>query len=54
MNTQGKEIYKACPSESGTEVGALLFPAIELCDLRDYVYTVDSYTDIVYVPLFNL
>jgi len=24
--------YKACPSESGTEVGAPLFPAVELCD----------------------
>jgi hypothetical protein len=23
-------IYKACPSESGTEVGAPLFPAVEL------------------------
>jgi hypothetical protein len=27
-----KTIYKACPSESGTEVGAPLFPAVELCD----------------------
>jgi hypothetical protein len=25
-------LYKACPSESGTEVGAPLFPAIEICD----------------------
>ena len=25
-------MYKACPSESGTEVGAPLFPAVELCD----------------------
>jgi len=25
-------VYKACPSESGTEVGAPLFPAVELCD----------------------
>ena len=25
-------IYKACLSESGTEVGALLFPTVELCD----------------------
>jgi hypothetical protein len=25
-------IYKACPSESGAEVGAPLFPAVELCD----------------------
>jgi len=24
--------YKACPSESGTEVGAPLFPVVELCD----------------------
>ena len=24
--------YKACPSESGTEVGTPLFPAVELCD----------------------
>jgi hypothetical protein len=24
-------LYKACPSESGTEVGAPLFPAVELC-----------------------
>ena len=27
-----KVMYKACPSESGTEVGAPLFPAVELCD----------------------
>jgi hypothetical protein len=25
-------LYKACPSESGTGVGAPLFPAVELCD----------------------
>jgi hypothetical protein len=25
-------MYKACPNESGTEVGAPLFPAVELCD----------------------
>jgi hypothetical protein len=25
-------MYKTCPSESGTEVGAPLFPAVELCD----------------------
>jgi len=25
-------IYKACPNESGTEVGPPLFPAVELCD----------------------
>jgi hypothetical protein len=25
-------IYKACPSESGTEVGVPLFPAVELWD----------------------
>jgi hypothetical protein len=25
-------MYKACPSESGTEVVAPLFPAVELCD----------------------
>jgi len=25
-------LYKACPSESGTEVGVPLFPAVELCD----------------------
>jgi len=24
--------YKACPSKSGTEVGAPLFPAVVLCD----------------------
>jgi hypothetical protein len=29
--------YKACPSESGTEVGAPLFPAVELRDFGDYV-----------------
>ena len=28
----GVSMYKACPSESGTEVGAPLFPAVELCD----------------------
>ena len=26
------DLYKACPSESGTEVGAPLFAAVELCD----------------------
>ena len=25
-------MYKTCPSESGTEVGAPLFPAVKLCD----------------------
>jgi len=25
-------MYKVCPSESGTEVGAPLFPVVELCD----------------------
>ena len=25
-------LHKACPSESGTEVGAPLFPTVELCD----------------------
>jgi len=42
--------YKACPSESGTEVGAPLFPAVELCDLSgrwqcmsgEVWYTLDS------------
>jgi len=42
--------YKACPSESGTEVGALLFPAVELCDFPgrwqcmsgEIWYTLDS------------
>ena len=43
-------MYKACPSESGTEVGALLFPAVELCDFSgtwqcmsgEIWYTLDS------------
>jgi hypothetical protein len=35
--TNAYHIYKACPSESGTEVGAPLFPAVELCDFGDYV-----------------
>ena len=42
--------YKACPSESGTEVGAPLFPAVELCDFSgtwqcmsgEIWYTLDS------------
>jgi len=42
--------YKACPSESGTEVGAPLFPAVELCDFPgrwqcmsgEIWYTLDS------------
>jgi len=42
--------YKACPSESGTEVGASLFPAVELCDFPgrwqcnsgEIWYTLDS------------
>ena len=41
---------KACPSESGTEVGAPLFPAVELCDFPgrwqcmsgEIWYTIDS------------
>jgi len=42
--------YKACPSESGTEVGAPLFPAVVLCDFPgrwqcmsgEIWYTLDS------------
>jgi hypothetical protein len=42
--------YKACPSESGTEVGAPLFPAVELCNIsgrwqcmsEEIWYTLDS------------
>jgi len=42
--------YKACPSESGTEVGVPLFPAVELCDFPgrwqcmsgEIWYTLDS------------
>ena len=42
--------YKACPVESGTEVGAPLFPAVELCDFPgrwqcmsgEIWYTLDS------------
>ena len=45
-----KVIYKACQSESGTEVGAPLFPAVELCDFPgrwqcmsgEIWYTLDS------------
>ena len=48
MDTINK--YKACPSESGTEVGAPLFPAVELCDFPgrwqcmsgEIWYTLDS------------
>ena len=44
------EKYKACPNESGTEVGAPLFPAVELCDFSgrwqcmsgEIWYTLDS------------
>jgi len=37
------EMYKACPSESGTEVGAPLFPAVELCCMSGEIwYTLDS------------
>jgi len=25
-------LYRVCPSEGGTEVGAPLFPVVELCD----------------------
>jgi hypothetical protein len=43
-------MYKACPSESETEVGAPLFPAVELCDFSgrwqcksgEIWYTLDS------------
>jgi len=31
-NVKYIHIHKACPSESGTEVGAPLLPAVELCD----------------------
>jgi hypothetical protein len=42
--------YKACPSESGTEVGVPLFPAVELGDFSgrwqcmsgEILYTLDS------------
>ena len=45
-----RNIYKACPSESGTEVGVPLFPAVELCDFPgrwqcmsgEIQYTLDS------------
>ena len=44
------EKYKACPRESGTEVGAPLFPAVELRDFSgtwqcmsgEIWYTLDS------------
>ena len=44
------KMYKACPSESGTEVGAPLFPVVELCDFSgrwqcmsgEIWYTLDS------------
>jgi hypothetical protein len=47
---QTNVIYKSCPSESGTEAGAPLFPAVELCDFsgrwqcmsREISYTLDS------------
>jgi hypothetical protein len=43
-------VYKACPSKSGTEVGAPLFPAVELCNFpgrwqcmsREIWYTLDT------------
>ena len=43
-------VYKACPSESWTEVGAPLLPAVELCDFSgrwqcmsgEIWYTLDS------------
>jgi hypothetical protein len=43
-------LYKACPSESGAEVGAPLFPAVELRDFSGRLqcmsgeiwYTLDS------------
>ena len=46
----GMVLYKACPSESGTEVGAPLFPAVELRDFSgrwqcmsgEIWYTLDS------------
>ena len=45
----------ACPSESGTEVGALLFPAVELCDFPcrwqcmsgEIWYTLDSGSELL-------
>ena len=49
-NLYKPQLYKACPSESGTEVGAPLFPAVELCDFSgrwqcmsgEIWYTLDS------------
>jgi len=43
-------MYKACPSESGTEVGAPIFPVVELCNFSgrwqcmsgEIWYTLDS------------
>ena len=32
ITKNSSHFYKACPSESGTEVGAPLFPAVEICD----------------------
>jgi hypothetical protein len=49
------QMYKVCLSESGTEVGVPLFPAVDF--VISPVDGSDSmcYTDIVtYVPLFNL
>ena len=48
--TTAERRYKACPSESGTEVGAPLLPAVELCDFPgrwqcmsgELWYTLDS------------
>jgi hypothetical protein len=49
------EYYKACLSESGTEVGVPLFSAVSLCDFSGRCVDSMCYTDIVtYVPLFNL
>ena len=50
MENLKRTIYKACPSESGTEVGAPLFPAVELYDFsgrwqcmsEEIWYTLDS------------
>ena len=50
INNSRNHLYKAYPSESGTEVGAPLFPMVEFCDFSgtwqcmsgEIWYTLDS------------
>jgi hypothetical protein len=51
MYEMAKIKYKACQSESGTEVEALLFPAVELCDFSGRWQCMSG--EIWYTPMYH-